>query len=224
MKPVMSNETLRQAVIKELDDDPEVIAKHIWVNAIDGAVTLAGHVSAIHEKHVAVRAAERVDAVRSVADEIEVRTPSLHERADDEIAEEIAHLRAWGAEVPDSVGAQIRDGRVILHGEVELASQRDAAERAVRQLTGVHVVDNLIKVTSEAKPTAADVEQRVQDAVTSTADLHARSIRVSMNNGTAHLSGHVPSSAALQVVLHAAETVPGVTAVHSEIVVTAPED
>jgi hypothetical protein len=44
MKPVMSNETLRQAVIKELDEDPEVIAKHIWVNAIDGAVTLAREV------------------------------------------------------------------------------------------------------------------------------------------------------------------------------------
>jgi osmotically-inducible protein OsmY len=165
MKPVVSDKTLRDAVIKELEDDPEVIAKHVWVTAIDGAVTLAGHVMTIHEKHVAVRAAERVEAVRAVADDIEVREPSLHERADDEIAEEIAHLRHWGAEIPDSVAAQVRGGRVILHGEAESASQRDAAESAVRQLTGVRVVDNLIKVKSQAEPSAADVELRVQEAI-----------------------------------------------------------
>ena len=105
--------------MKELEDDPEVAAKHIWVTAIDGAVTLAGHVMTIHEKHVAVRAAERVDAVRAVADAIEVREPSLHDRADDEIAEEVGHLRSWGGPIPDSVVAEVRDGRVILHGQVE---------------------------------------------------------------------------------------------------------
>jgi osmotically-inducible protein OsmY len=224
MKPIVSDKMLRDAVVKELERDPEVVAKHISVTAIDGAITLGGHVMSIHEKHVAVRAAERVQAVRAVADDIDVRPPSLHERADDEIAEEVAHLRNWGAEIPDSVAAQVRDARVILHGQVESASERDTAESAVRQLTGVRVVDNLIKVKPQTEPIAADVERRVQEAIARTADLHARSIRVRMNNGTAHLYGHVPSLAALQIALHAAETVPGVTAVDSEIVVVSPED
>lgn len=220
MKPVISAETLRDAVVKELECDPEVIAKHISVTAIDGAITLGGHVMTIHEKHVAVRAAERVPAVRAVADAVEVRPPSLHERADDEIAEEIAHLQSWEGPIPDSVAAQVRDGRVILHGQVEAATQRDAAESAVRQLTGVRVVDNLIRVKPQTEPTAADVERRVQEAIARTADLHARSIRVTMNDSTVHLHGHVPSLAALQTALHAAETVPGVTAVECELVVT----
>ncbi len=224
MKPRVSDASLRDAVVKELERDPEVIAKHISVTAIDGAITLGGHVMTIHEKHVAVRAAERVDAVRAVADDIEVREPSLHERADDEIAEEIAHLRSWGAQIPDSVAAQVRDGRVILHGEVESASQRDTAESAIRQLTGVRVIDNLIKVKAQTEPTAADVEHRVQAAIARTADLHARSIQVRMNDSTAHLSGHVPSLAALQIALRAAETAPGVTAVDSEIVVASSEE
>jgi osmotically-inducible protein OsmY len=224
MKPTISHKILRDAVVKELERDPEVIAKHISVTAIDGAITLGGHVMTIHEKHVAVRAAERVEAVRAVADDIAVREPSLHERADDEIAEEIAHLRGWGAQIPDSVAAQVRDGRVILHGEVESASQRDTAESAIRQLTGVRVIDNLIKVKAQTEPTAADVEHRVQEAIARTADHHARSIRVRMNNSTAHLSGHVPSFAALQIALRAAETVPGVTAVDNEIIVASLED
>ena len=224
MKPIISDTILRDAVVKELERDPEVVAKHISVTAIDGAITLGGHVMTIHEKHVAVRAAERVEAVRAVADDIEVREPSLHERADDEIAEEIAHLRSWGAQIADSVAAQVRDGRVILHGEVESASQRDTAESAIRQLTGVRVVDNLIKVKAQTEPTAADVEHRVQEAIARTADLHARSIRVRMNDSIAHLYGHVPSFTALQIAVHAAETVPGVTAVDSEIVVASLED
>ena len=115
-----------------------------------------------HEKHVAVRAAERVAAVRAVADDIEVRPPSLHERSDDEIAEAIAHLRSWRAQIPDSVAARIRDGRVLL-GHVPSASQRDAAESAIRELTGVRVVDNLIKVTARTEATAADADRRVEE-------------------------------------------------------------
>jgi osmotically-inducible protein OsmY len=220
MKPTISDTILRDAVLKELEDDPEVVAKHIWVTAVDGAVALGGHVMTIHEKHVAVRAAERVDAVRAVADDIEVREPSLHERADDEIAEEIAHLRGWHTPIPDSVAAQVRDGRVILHGQVESAARREAAESAVRRLTGVRVVDNLITVEPQTEPTAADVERRVQEAIARTADLHAPSIRITMNDGTVHLGGHVDSLAALQTALHAAGSAPGVTAVESEIVVT----
>jgi osmotically-inducible protein OsmY len=219
MKPTVSDTILRDAVVKELERDPEVVAKHISVTAIDGAIALGGHVATIHEKHVAVRAAERVDAVRAVADDIEVRDPSLHERADDEIAHEIASLQSAGGPIPDAVGAQVRNARVILHGEVESDSQRDAAESAVRRLAGVHVVDNLIKVKVQTASTDGDLEQSVREAIARTADFHARSIRVRIDNGIAHLSGHVPSFAALRVALEAAEAAPGVTAVESAIVV-----
>jgi osmotically-inducible protein OsmY len=101
-----------------------------------------------------------------------------------------------------------------------LGARRQRAGR----LTGVRVVDNLIKVKAQTEPTAAAIEHRVQEAIARTADLHARSIRVRMNNSTAHLYGHVPSFAALQIALHAAESVPGVTAVDSEFVVASLAD
>ena len=85
----------------------------------------------------------------------------------------------------------------------------------------MRVVDNLIKVKPRNQPAAADVERRVQEAITRMADLHGRSIQVTMNDSTVHLHGHVPSLAAAQTALHAAETAPGVTAVESKIVVTA---
>jgi osmotically-inducible protein OsmY len=222
MKPIVSDTILRDDVLKELETDPEVVAKHISVAAADGAVTLRGHVMTVHEKHVAVRAAERVPAVRVVADNIEVQEPALHERADDEIADEIAHRRGRHLGSPDSVGVQVRDGRVILHGEVESASQRDAVESAARQLTGVRAVDNLIKVKPQL--TVVEVERRVQQAIARTGDLRAGAVQVSVNDSTVHLEGHVTSLAALQMALHAAETAPGVTTVESEIVVTIQDD
>jgi osmotically-inducible protein OsmY len=153
MKRIVNDKILRDAVLSELEHDPEVVATHISVTASNGAVTLGGHVMTVHEKHVAVRAAERVDGVRVVADDVAVREPSLHERADDEIAEEIARLRGWAPNSRDSVGVQVRDGRVILHGEVESEADRDAAESAARQLTGVRAVDNLIRVRSQSETT-----------------------------------------------------------------------
>ena len=160
MKPRPSDTNLRDAVVHELYGDPEVDATHVSVSAIAGAITLGGHVSAIHEKHVAVRAAERVAAVRAVADDIEVRPPSLHERADDEIAEQIAHLRRWSAVIPDSVAAVLRHGRVILHGQVASVAERVAAESAVRRLTGVRVVDNLVKIGMDTRSVATDARDR----------------------------------------------------------------
>ena len=45
MKPTISDTELRDAVVKELESDREILVpKHISVTAVDGAVTLGGHV------------------------------------------------------------------------------------------------------------------------------------------------------------------------------------
>ena len=110
---------------------------------------------------MAVRAAERVPAVRVVDDEIEVRDPDLHKRADDEIAGQIAYLRGVYGSNRDSVGVQVRDGAVILHGEVDSESEPEAIESTARQLAGVRAVTNLIKVRpTEPGARAAAIEVR----------------------------------------------------------------
>jgi osmotically-inducible protein OsmY len=218
MKPTVSDENLRDAVEKALEGDPEIHAKHISVNVRDGAVTLGGHVMTQHEKHAAVRATEGVEAVRAVADDIEVMEPSLHERADDEIAEEIAHLRDLHAEIEDdSVAVQVRDGRVFLQGNIESESQRDFIESTARQLTGVHAVTDLIAVTPEAESTGVAVERRIQAALEGNAQ--ADSVRATVKDGVVRLSGELASLSALEAAVKAAEAAPGVSAVESEIVI-----
>jgi osmotically-inducible protein OsmY len=214
MKPMLSDDSLRNAVLKELEDDPDLVATHVSVTSIDGAITLRGHVMSYHERHAAVRAAERVAAVRAVADELEVREPSLHARSDDEIAEEVAHARARVANSPDSVRVQVREGSVILYGQVESAEHREAIENAARHLPGVVAVENLIEIETPPDATAAEVQRRVQSTGTG-------EIGVTVQDGVVRLDGHAPSLSALEEAVAAARAVPGVTAVESAIVVSA---
>ncbi len=224
MRRMISNKGLRDAVVKELNSDSELSAKHISVRATDGAVTLGGHVMTIHEKHVALRAAQRVGAVRALADGLEVRdgaaiVHSSDTPADDKIAEEVAHLRDRGAPIPDSIRVHVRDAHVMLHGQVDTSSERNAAAKAVRDLPGVHAVVNLIKIRTPAESTGVDLERHVQAALGRMHDVSPRSIRVRTNGGTAYLDGHLPSLAALETAMHAAGTAPGITGVESRIVV-----
>ena len=67
-----TNRELQDAVIEQLRWEPRVDASAIGVSAIAGSVTLTGHASSYAQKLDAVRAAERVDGVTAVADELEV--------------------------------------------------------------------------------------------------------------------------------------------------------
>jgi osmotically-inducible protein OsmY len=209
---------MRDTVVRELEWDPRLDADRIGVSAKDGAIVLTGHVPAYFEKQAAVRAAERVYGVRAVADEIEVKLPGSSVRDDADIAEEIARLVRWSTVLPGAVKAEVSKGHVTLRGEVAWGYQRQEAERAIRHLAGVHGVTNRITVKPHL-PKAADVEDRVGEAIERMADLDARSISVTTTNGTVHLHGHVHSFAERRTAEHAAASAPGVTNVENDIYV-----
>jgi osmotically-inducible protein OsmY len=159
----MDDKALQEAVTDELEWDPEVDSAHIGVAASNGAVTLSRHVSSYAEKWAAVRAAERVQGVIAVADEIEVRLPSSSLRDDSDIAESIARAFRSHIAVPDSVDAEVRHGYVTLRGEAKWNYQREAAESVARNTQGVKGVSNLI--TLKPHVDAEQVEQRIADAI-----------------------------------------------------------
>jgi osmotically-inducible protein OsmY len=213
-----NDEKLKQQVERELEWEPKVNAAHIGVIVKNGAVTLTGHVPTYSEKLAAVRAAERVYGVKAVADEIEVQLSPSHIEDDSAIAEALVHSFRWNTLVPDTVQAEVRDGWVTLRGEVEWEYQRKAAERAVRDTRGVKGVSNLIVITPKVK--ASEIERHVADAIKRAADLDARSIWVTTDNGTVHLHGHVHSLYEKRVAEQVASAAPGVAKVDNEIAVT----
>jgi osmotically-inducible protein OsmY len=218
MSTTTDNST-REAVLHELQWDPQIDATHIGVVANDGAVALSGHVSTYAHRYESVRAAERVYGVRAVADDIEVKVSGDGQRSDDDIAETIARQFKWHSAIPVAVKADVLNGHVSLHGTVNWGYQRDEAARVVRYIVGVKSVDNVITVAPHA-PRVTDLESRVGQAIERLADLDARSIRVTELNGRVQLHGHVHSFSEKRAASRSAAGAPGVTEVDKEIFVT----
>jgi osmotically-inducible protein OsmY len=211
-----SDARLKREVERELEWDPEVDATHIAVIVENGAVTLTGYVPKYPEKVAAVRAAERVFGVRAVADEIQVRLAEADVQDDPAIAAAIMHAFEWNTRVPPTVKAEVRDGIVTLRGEVEWEYQRNAAERAVRYVKGVKGISNLIVVKSTAKK-ASDIAQRIAHAIERSAELDARSISVTTEDGIVRLRGTVHSFHEKRLAEKAAAAAPGISKVENEI-------
>jgi osmotically-inducible protein OsmY len=197
-----------------------VSADHLGVTAKDGAIVLMGAVSSNAERLAAVRAAERVYGVRTVADETQVELSEANVVGDVEIAETIGRQLQWNTNVPDTVTADVRKGFVTLRGTVEWSYQRDAAEHPANLVRGVYLVTNLITIEPCAELAADELEQQVHEAIGRMADLDARSIGVAASGGTVHLQGSVHSLADRRIAEHAAASAPGVKEVRNDIVVT----
>lgn len=223
MEPVKSDvaldtdQALRREVLRELEWDPEVDATHVAVSVENGAVTLAGHVSAYTEKVAAVSAAERVFGVRAVADELVVEPGDESLNDDIEIAEAVAKELQWNALVPDTVKAEVRHGVVTLRGKVEWFFQREEAERAVQVINGIVGVLNKIELRPPKKPTVAELREQVTEALERVAALDASQIWVAAQDDTVTLGGRVHSLYERQLAERIARSAPGYSKVVNEI-------
>jgi osmotically-inducible protein OsmY len=205
---------VRDAVMRQLDWDPEVDASAVGVAAKGGTVTLSGFIDTYAGKLAAERAAKRVHGVRAVANDIEVRLRL--ERTDADIAQDAAHALQLNVISPKSVQAVVHNGYLTLTGNVEWLYQKERAERAVRHLRGVRGVFDHITVAP--RPVARDVRHRIVTALHRNADVDARHISVTVSGDTATLTGTVGTWLQRDAAQRAAASAPGITRVDNQIV------
>lgn len=209
---------LRQDVLDELEFEPSIDAADIGVTVKDGVVTLIGHVRSYAEKIAAERAVQRVKGVRAIAQELEVRYPERKKTADDEIAKRALAIISWDTTIPDDViQVKVQAGWITLSGEVDWHFQKRAVEDAVRKLTGVVGVTNLLLVRPRIQ--ADDVKHRIEEALKRNAAIEAGTIRVGVSGGKVTLAGQVHAWYERGVAERAAWAVPGVTAVEDHLVI-----
>ncbi|RXF69894.1 BON domain-containing protein [Hansschlegelia zhihuaiae] len=211
----MTDKYLRSLVVEELEFEPSIDAEHIGVAVENGVVTLSGHVGSYAEKVAAEQAVKRVKGVSAIAQEIEVRYPNDKKTADDEIAKRAVQIISWHAQVPESVKVKVEKGWVTLTGKVDWQYQRQAAESAVRKLTGVVGVSNLIDLADAAK--AIDVKQKIEQALKRNAELDVNAIRVSVAGGKVSLEGKVHTWYERNLAERAAWSAAGVKSVDDKI-------
>lgn len=215
-----SDEQIQHDVMEELRWDARVQPNEIGVLVQDGVVTLTGWVDSYTKKWVAERTGHRVRGVRAVANDIEVRLPSSVDRTDADIASAATRALQWDAFVPvERLEVTVARGWVTVQGEVEWQYQRRAAERAVRRLSGVRGVTNLIAVRPRVRPSPDDLRSRIEDALIRSAETDAERIRVQVSNDQIVLSGIVSSWAEKEEAERVAWSAPGVTSVDNRVMV-----
>ena len=209
---------LQSDVLEELRWEPAVTFEGITVSAKDGVITLTGTVPFFAEKLAAERATRRVKGVKAIAEDLSVRVFEYHNHKDTEIAASVANALKWHVWVPDWVQATVEKGWVSLNGQVKWQYQRNAAEDAVRYLSGVVGISNDISVNPGIEP--SDVRKAIEGALKRDAQIDSDNIKVSTAGGKVTLSGKIHSWNQRDDASWAAWSAPGVNEVQNDLAVT----
>lgn len=212
----MTDRELQRHVEDALGWEPSFDAADIGVSVDNGVVTLRGDIATYTAKSAAERVALRVYGVNAVANDLNVRLIGEYQRTDSDIAQAAVNALQWNTVVPTNrVSVAVSNGLITLTGKLDWQYQKDAAARAGRDLTGVRAVNNNIVVQPRVK--SIDVQAKIEAAFKRSAEIDARRVAVTAQDGKVILSGNVRSWAERQEAERAAWAAPGVTQVDDRL-------
>jgi osmotically-inducible protein OsmY len=214
-----SDSEIERDVKEELQWDPDLDATDIAVSVKQGVVALAGFVKSFSDKYEAETAVKRVAGVVGVANDLEVRMPSVDERPDPDIARDaVAAIKSQLPISSEHIKVIVKNGWVTLEGHMEWQYQKSTAESAVRRIKGVRGVINNIMLKPQVEP--ADIQRKIQAAIKRLAEVDANRVSVEANGSEVILKGTVGSWVEREEAERAAWAAPGVTKVEDRIVVS----
>jgi osmotically-inducible protein OsmY len=215
----MTDLELKRHVEDALTWEPSFDAADIGVSVDNGVVTLRGDIANYAAKSAAERVALGVYGVKAVANDLNVRLIGEYQRTDSDIAQAAVNALQWNTVVPaNRVSITVSNGWITLKGNLDWQYQKDAAARAVRDLTGVLGINNHIIV--QPRVTSIDVRDKIEAAFKRSAEIDARRISVTAQDGKVILAGNVRSWAERREAERAAWAAPGVTQVDDRLTIT----
>lgn len=214
-----SDRHIQQDVLRELRWDSRVDETEVGVEVHEGIVTLTGTLESYAKKLAAREAAHRVVGVLDVADDIQVKVPGSLGRTDTEIARAVRSALEWDAFVPDQrIHSTVTEGFVTLEGAVATLREKEDAEAAVRNLTGVRGVRNALLVAA-VRADPAQLRESIEEALERRAEREAERIRVGVEDGTVTLEGKVRTWPEKTAILGTVGHAPGVREVRDKLTV-----
>lgn len=187
-----TNEVLQKEVQDAIKWEPSLHAAEIGVTAKDGIITLTGVVNSYSKKFEAEDAAKNVAGVKAVVEKLEIHFGGAHKKTDNDIAIEVVNAFKWNFELPnDKIKVKVENGWVTLEGELNWNFQKDAAQSAVKYLSGVKGVSNNITIKSTSND---EIEKKdVERALERNWSINAEDIQVKASGHHVTLNGSVES-------------------------------
>lgn len=134
---------------------------NIKIHSKDGAVTLTGEVSSPSHKSMAEDTVEGLPGVKSVDNQLKVK--STNEHSDAWIQVKVKSALLYHRSVSGSkTSVAVKDGIVTLTGDATSQAQKDLTEEYAKDIEGVKAVKNELKVSAE--PPARTVGEVIDDA------------------------------------------------------------
>ncbi len=212
---IRSDTDIQRDVLEEFEWDPQIEPTEVGVEVDEGVVTLTGIVETYPKKLAAERAAQRVEGVRAVADDLSVKRAGAH--TDTDIAKAAADSLESNTLIPaGAIDITVKNGKIALTGTVNWEYQRTAAAGSVRYLAGVREVINQITI-KQPKVSAFEIKSGIERALVRAAEIDAGRIQVHSEDGHVRLAGTVRSWAEKQSATEAAWKAKGVMRVTNDI-------
>lgn len=214
-----SDAILQTEIMNELKWEPSIHHEHIGVSVEDGVVTLSGTVPSFLEKHNAEKAVERVTDVIAIVERIEVKLLGTMLRDDESIAKAILNRFQWSVVVPEGkVKATVSNGWVTLAGKVDWEYERRAAEKLVRELTGVKFVTN--EITIKHKFDIKNLKTNIEKSLMRAAKKETDNIKIDVDGSKETLSGRIQSLKEKKMIENAVWGCSGVTSLNDNLQVS----
>ncbi len=211
--------------------DADVAAGLITVVVQQGEVTLAGSVRSAAERMRAEEQVWTVPGVRAVENNLDVQWWRADEMAawpdpwtDGLIRETIEEALQRNPRVDaGQVATTVRDGVVILMGEVVHLQAKRAAEEEARNIVGVRRVQNQLRVRPPEERPDDTIAEDIQEGLQRDAYVERYDVQVQVENGLAQLRGDVDSLYAREQAEAIAARVAGVIDIRNQLEVVADE-
>ena len=194
------------------DDDIKIQSK-------DGAVTLTGEVSNRSHKSMAADTVENLPGVKSVNNQLKVK--SANEHSDGWLEFKVKSALLYRRSVSGSkTSVSVKDGVVTLTGDASSQAQKDLTEEYAKDIVGVKEVKNELKVSagSPARTVGeviddASITAQVKSALAAHRSTSAIRTKVTTRDGVVTVSGEARNQAEKDLVTKLVNDVKGVKSV-----------
>ena len=192
------------------DDDIKIQSK-------DGVVTLTGEVANRSHKSMAADTVEDLPGVKSVDNQLKVK--SANEHSDGWIEVKVKSALLYRRSVSGSkTSVSVKDGILTLAGDASSQAQKDLTEEYAKDIEGVKEVKNELKVSAEEPPARtvgeviddASITAQIKSALFTHRSTGAIKTKVTTRDGVVTVSGEAKNPAEKDLVTKLVNDVKGV--------------